>query len=29
VIIAFALSSWGVDEQKKKALRMAREERKE
>lgn len=28
-IVAFALSSWGVDDQKKKALLKAREERKE
>jgi hypothetical protein len=28
VVIAFALSSWGVEEQKKKALLIAREERK-
>jgi len=28
-IVAFALSSWGVEDQKKKALSKAREERKE
>lgn len=28
-IVAFAFSSWGVEDQKKKALSKAREERKE
>lgn len=28
-IVAFALSSWGVEDQKKRALSKAREERKE
>ena len=28
-IVAFALSGWGVEDQKKKALSKAREERKE